>query len=80
MSINNAIFSITQDGGVLTNNPTAIAIHEAKLLWPNDSVQCVISVGTGRFRPSNATSAQESVSLSNKIYKIVQSATDTEGR
>ena len=69
-----------QDGGVLTNNPTAIAIHESKLLWPNTPLQCVVSVGTGRYESTaQPTLASPYNSLKNKIFQIVQSATDTEG-
>ena len=67
-----------QDGGVLTNNPSAIALHECKLLWPQDNIQSVVSVGTGRYEPTDAP-IQESVGLKTKLTKIVQSATDTEG-
>ena len=67
-----------KDGGVLTNNPTAIAIHETRLLWPDVPIQCVISLGTGRYRPTG--DPEPSVGLRDIIDKMVQSATDTEGK
>lgn len=36
-----------QDGGCIANNPTAIALHEAKCLWPNKKIDCIVSIGVG---------------------------------
>lgn len=67
------------DGGVLLNNPTALAVHESHLLWPGESLQCVVSLGTGRFEPNKQMEPARGLSLREKVSKIVDSATDTEG-
>ena len=68
-----------QDGGLLINNPTALAIHESKCLWPNTPLECVVSLGTGRAfdTPGKGTT---STSLKTKLNNIISSATDTEGK
>lgn len=71
---------VHSDGGLSVNNPTALAIHESRLLWPNETIQCVVSLGTGRYEPIvKMTSAISKVSFKEKVSKIVDSATDTEG-
>lgn len=69
---------VHQDGGLMCNNPTAVAIHEAKLLWPNEPIQCVVSLGGGRFIPEVTEQNQGFTSLKKKILKVIDSATDTE--
>ena len=39
---------IHHDGGMMSNNATMIAVHEALRLWPNDPIKCVVSLGMGR--------------------------------
>lgn len=36
-----------RDGGMIANNPAAIALHEAKTLWPQHGVHLLLSCGTG---------------------------------
>lgn len=66
-----------QDGGLLINNPTALAIHECKCLWPNTPLQCVLSLGTGRYETAGKNSATYT-SLKAKLTNVISSATDTE--
>jgi len=74
---------VHQDGGVLVNNPTAIGLHECKLLWPNTPVQCIVSIGTGRSAdvPLYPLADLKQVAFSSareKLMKILHSATETE--
>ncbi|XP_056244169.1 calcium-independent phospholipase A2-gamma-like isoform X2 [Seriola aureovittata] len=66
-----------QDGGLLINNPTALAIHECKCLWPNTPLECVVSLGTGRFENPGKSSTTYT-SLKTKLTNVISSATDTE--
>ncbi|KAE8281523.1 Calcium-independent phospholipase A2-gamma [Larimichthys crocea] len=66
-----------QDGGLLINNPTALAIHECKCLWPNTPLQCVLSLGTGRYETAGKNSTTYT-SLKAKLTNVISSATDTE--
>ncbi|XP_067907102.1 calcium-independent phospholipase A2-gamma [Heterodontus francisci] len=66
-----------QDGGLLINNPCALAIHECKRLWPNTPFQCVISLGTGRYETLGKNNVTYT-SLKVKLTNIISSATDTE--
>lgn len=55
-----------------------MAVHESRLLWPNQPFQCVLSLGTGRYDNVKKTPAT-STSLRAKISNLICSATDTEG-
>ena len=62
------------DGGLIASNPTAVAIHEARQLYPEIPIEMIVSVGTGEF-------VNEKVSpkfgWDGVIAQIVKSATDT---
>ncbi|XP_039211579.1 calcium-independent phospholipase A2-gamma isoform X2 [Crotalus tigris] len=66
-----------QDGGLLINNPTALAVHECSCLWPNVPLQCVVSLGTGRYENNGKTNVTYT-SLKAKLTNVISSATDTE--
>lgn len=72
------LFHFFQDGGLLINNPTALAIHECKCLWPNTPLQCVLSLGTGRYETAGKNGTTYT-SLKAKLTNVISSATDTEG-
>eukprot|EP00079_Xenopus_tropicalis_P033999 XP_017947770.1 PREDICTED: calcium-independent phospholipase A2-gamma isoform X2 [Xenopus tropicalis] len=66
-----------KDGGLLINNPCALAVHECKCLWPNAKIQCVVSLGTGRFESAGKGTTTHT-SLKTKLSHVISSATDTE--
>lgn len=80
---------VHQDGGILINNPAAVAIHEAQLLWPDEAIQCLVSIGCGKYTPAFVSNPDgyektgtkvvpKGTSLRMKLTSFIESATDTE--
>uniref|UniRef100_A0A8C0WRE5 PNPLA domain-containing protein n=1 Tax=Castor canadensis TaxID=51338 RepID=A0A8C0WRE5_CASCN len=66
-----------KDGGLLLNNPSALAMHECKCLWPDVPLECIVSLGTGRYE-SDVRNTTTYTSLKTKLSNVINSATDTE--
>jgi hypothetical protein len=41
-----------QDGAVTVNNPSVVAIQEARMLYPGVPIECVVSLGVGNAPPA----------------------------
>jgi calcium-independent phospholipase A2-gamma len=63
------------DGGIVASNPTAIAIHEARSLFPDIPIECVVSLGTGGFQEQKSAPR---IGWDGIIGQIINSATDGE--
>ncbi|KAI2547445.1 patatin like phospholipase domain containing 8 [Homo sapiens] len=68
---------VAADGGLLLNNPSALAMHECKCLWPDVPLECIVSLGTGRYE-SDVRNTVTYTSLKTKLSNVINSATDTE--
>uniref|UniRef100_A0A1W2Q6C9 Patatin-like phospholipase domain containing 8 n=1 Tax=Rattus norvegicus TaxID=10116 RepID=A0A1W2Q6C9_RAT len=66
-----------KDGGLLLNNPSALALHECKCIWPDTPLECIVSLGTGRYE-SDVRNTTTYTSLKTKLSNVISSATDTE--
>ncbi|KAL8430314.1 hypothetical protein ACSSS7_005982 [Eimeria intestinalis] len=63
------------DGALLANNPAAVAIAEAKALYPGVSIEVVVSVGTGQC-PSERCDAR--TGWDGIFNQLINAATNTE--
>jgi predicted acylesterase/phospholipase RssA len=63
------------DGGIVASNPAAVAIHEARAVFPDVPIELVVSVGTGAFLERKSAPR---VGWDGIIGQIVNSATDGE--
>ena len=68
---------VFQDGALLANNPAALALHEARLLYPDTPIALLASFGTGQFI-SMERSEREVGSISSTVQTLVGAATRTE--
>ncbi|CAM9684083.1 unnamed protein product [Chrysoparadoxa australica] len=64
------------DGALLANNPTAVAISEAQLLFPGVPIEAIVSIGTGYFTPERN---DPYLNWGTIIGALVFASTDTEG-
>ena len=58
------------DGGLVANDPTAIALCEARALWPERPIGTVLSLGTGSTSPLGADDNNESAR--SPIGKVIR--------
>jgi len=63
------------DGGIVASNPSAIAIHEARTIFPDVPIELVVSIGTGGFIEQKS---EPRVGWDGIIGQIINSATDGE--
>ena len=63
------------DGGTVASNPAAVAIHEARTLFPDIPIELIVSVGTGGFLEQKSSPR---IGWDGIIGQIVNSATDGE--
>ncbi|GKY98252.1 hypothetical protein MPSEU_000782900 [Mayamaea pseudoterrestris] len=63
------------DGGIVASNPSAIAIHEARTLFPDVPIEMVVSIGTGAFLEQKSSPR---IGWDGIIGQIVGSACDGE--
>lgn len=63
------------DGALVANNPTAVAVQEAKAIFPNVPIEYVVSVGTGFIDQHNNAS---DLGWNLLVNQIIASSVDTE--
>lgn len=63
------------DGGIVASNPSAVAIHEARTIFPDIPIEMVVSCGTGAFVEEKS---EPRIGWDGIIGQIVNSATDGE--
>jgi predicted acylesterase/phospholipase RssA len=63
------------DGGLTANNPTEIAIFEAYNLFPRQTIDLILSIGTGKMKPG--TPSTSLLGLNDEIINMVANSDAT---
>lgn len=70
------------DGAIVANNPTAVALHETKSMFPGVPIELLVSLGNGLSPAHEQTGADEegkkNMGWGDVVGSIVASATSTE--
>ena len=65
------------DGGVVCSNPAGLAVHEAKMLFPDTPIELVVSLGTGKFeeevrlRQAKRRATSEAIREGGAVHDVV---------
>ena len=65
-----------QDGAATANNPAAIAVQEALLLWPGLPIDCLVSLGSGAVPSAPREKSMSSYLDTGSV--LIESACETE--
>ena len=65
-----------QDGAATANNPALLAIQEARLLWPDIPIDCVVSLGSGEMPVAPRERSMSAYFDTGSV--LIESATDVE--
>ena len=65
-----------QDGAATANNPAAIAVQEARLLWPDTPLECLVSLGSGAVPQAPREKSMRSYLDTGSV--LIESACETE--
>ena len=66
------------DGAMVANNPTQLALLESKLLWPEERLQCLLSLGSGRSDQILGVEENMTVSTKDMFIRSLGVLADTE--
>ena len=64
------------DGAMTCNNPAMMGVQEARRLWPDKNIECVVSLGSGHFTPQEREPPISLVALAKDV--LFDSACNTE--
>ncbi|CEF98287.1 Patatin/Phospholipase A2-related [Ostreococcus tauri] len=64
------------DGAMTCNNPAMLGMQEARRLWPDKNIDCLVSIGSGIFPAYDRETSISLVALAKDV--LFESACDTE--
>jgi calcium-independent phospholipase A2-gamma len=68
---------VHSDGALMANNPAAVAIHEAKILYPDVPVEVVVSIGTGESHTHTAHRIRDTTSPLARMSRTLRTQSET---
>ena len=75
-SLEESTYGRFQDGAATANNPAGLALIEARRLWPDAHVDCLVSLGSGTVPPHRREKGMHAYLDTGTV--LIESACSTE--